>query len=101
MNTYSFQVDDSWKKSNMYIVAFIGDYDSTNPTNCVIENAESISFNALVTNIEQTMTSRVVARDYYTINGVKTAEDKLTKGVYIIRTTTSDGRVSSQKVLIP
>ena len=101
LNTYSFQVDDSWKKSNMYIVAFIGDYDSTKPANCVIENAESISFNALVTNIEQTTTSKVVARDYYTINGVKTAEDRLTKGVYIIRTTTSDGRVSSQKVLIP
>ena len=80
MNTYSFQVDDSWKKGNMYIVAFIGDYDSKNPTNCVIENAESISFNALATNVEQMATSTIISRDYYTLNGIKDNRRQTDKG---------------------
>ena len=37
-------VKDSWMKENLEIIAFVSGYDSTDATNCVIENAARIKF---------------------------------------------------------
>ena len=36
---YAFNVADGWNKDNLAIVAFVSDYDSTNPTACDVANA--------------------------------------------------------------
>ena len=36
---YSFDLDSSWKTDDLKVVAFISGYDSSNPTNCTVENA--------------------------------------------------------------
>ncbi len=36
---YSFDIDPTWKKGDIKAVASVGDYDSSNYTNCVVENS--------------------------------------------------------------
>lgn len=36
---YSFNLDSSWKNEDLKVVAFVSGYDSSNPTNCAVENA--------------------------------------------------------------
>lgn len=39
--TYSFGIDPSWLKDNMEVVAFVGNYNAEDPTDCVVDNAAS------------------------------------------------------------
>jgi hypothetical protein len=36
---YTFNVDKSWNKAKMQVIAFLGNYDSNDMTNCVIDNS--------------------------------------------------------------
>lgn len=36
---YTFTLDSSWKNEDLKVVAFVSAYDSSDPTNCTIENA--------------------------------------------------------------
>lgn len=37
--SYTFDLDSSWKKEDLKVVAFVSGYDSSDPTNCTVENA--------------------------------------------------------------
>ena len=40
--SYIFDLDPSWKKDDLKVVAFISGYDDRDPTNCTVENAAVI-----------------------------------------------------------
>lgn len=40
--TYTFNLDASWKKEDLKVVAIISGFDSSNVTNCVVENAAAV-----------------------------------------------------------
>ena len=46
--TYTDTIDDSWVKSNMYIVAFIGVYDAANPNNREVYNVNQVSLSSII-----------------------------------------------------
>lgn len=48
--TFTTTLDASWKPENMDIVAFISNYDKTDPVNCMVHNAETLPFRAFLGN---------------------------------------------------
>lgn len=44
--------------------------------------------------------SEIVAEEYYNLQGIRVDADRLTPGVYVVRSTTADGKVSTRKTLI-
>lgn len=41
--TYTFSLLPEWKKDDLKVVAFIAPYDSSNPTNCIVENCAVVT----------------------------------------------------------
>lgn len=104
--SFSFTVDPKWNVNNMRVVAFINNYDSTNPLNCPVFNSAEMRLAGL-TGIH-TITShgeyasvklegnRLVAGYGYHILGIfdlagrQVAENNIGKGIYIVKL--SNGR---------
>ena len=40
---YTFDLGNGWNKKNLQVVAYIGNYDSNDATNCVVENSIAVS----------------------------------------------------------
>ena len=40
---YTFEIDPSWNKEKLSVVAVLGNYDAANPANCTIENSAKAS----------------------------------------------------------
>ena len=94
--TCKFDIDNSWKKEDLKIIASVGNYDSSNPANCVIENtAVTVPDNA--TGIKETVSEKSMkeATTYYSIDGRQLSS--ISKGITIVRY--KDGSV--RKVLHP
>lgn len=114
---YTFEIDPSWNKEKLSVVAVLGNYDAANPANCTIENSAKAS---LVDDVEPEIPTGIVTMDDYheTImnNRKPTAQEccydqqgrqlplsailhrsSQTKGAYLVRYT--DGSV--KKVVIP
>ena len=94
--TCKFDIDNSWKKENLKIIASVGNYDSSNPANSVIENtAVTVPDNA--TGIKETLSEKSMkeAKTYYSIDGRQLSS--ISKGITIVRY--KDGSV--RKVLHP
>lgn len=90
--TYTFNLNSSWKKNDLKVIAFISGYDSKDPTNCVVEN---VAFTAPseATSVKTLNTNESEAVSHYSIDGRKLSNSQ--KGINIIRM--SDGTV--KKVL--
>lgn len=91
-DVYTFSVDQSWKKQDLYVLAFIDNYDSSDPTLCTIENVAETKFQTDATTgivgVSENSVQRVeVAR--YTVNGIRLKSPA--KGLNLIKY--SDGRV--------
>lgn len=114
---YTFEIDPSWNKEKLSVVAVLGNYDAANPANCTIENSAKAS---LVDDVEPEIPTGIVTMDDYheTImnNRKPTAQEccydqqgrglplsailhrsSQTKGAYLVRY--ADGSV--KKVVIP
>ena len=62
-----FNLDESWKKENMEVVALIFNYDSTDPTACGVDNAVCVqlvdnSTSTVMSPLEIPANARIVAR---------------------------------------
>lgn len=97
---YDFDIDPSWVKANMEVVAFVYNYDETDPANCAIDNAVAVSLmqhadtpHLAVSNSRSASDIRPVAE--YNLNGQRIVTRGVTKGIHIVRM--SDGTV--RKVL--
>lgn len=96
---YSFDIDTAWNPSNMQIVACIASYNSSDKTDCVIENVGAIPF-PLSTGINKTSQKKdLTHRDYYTLGGAKLNGNPTMAGIYIVTDRYSDGSVITQKML--
>lgn len=80
--TYTFTLDEAWKKEDLKVVAFISAYDSTDPTNCTVENtAVVVPAGEDVDGIKDAKASTTAAT-YYNLAGQKV--DKDYKGIVIV-----------------
>ena len=95
--TCTFALDDEWNRENLRLVAFVHDYDADDPTRCEVENATDITL-ADATGISAAGISRPSATAVYDLQGrrISTANQK---GLRIVRTTATDGAVTTRKVL--
>lgn len=73
--SYSFPVLKEWKQKDMKVIASVGNYDSSNPANCMIENsAIAIPDNATgIKNVADNEDAHFVV-GYYTIDGRQIAK---------------------------
>lgn len=94
--SYTFAIDPAWDKSQMEVVAILGNYDAANKLNCVVDNAGGAKFTDGTTTgigrLERNNAPTEVAR--YNILGEKLLNPR--KGLNII--VYSDG--SYRKVLV-
>lgn len=84
--TYTTTLDASWKPENMEIVAFVGNYDATNCTNCTVYNAEGCALegNDVVDGIgTPTVASSATIQAIYDLQGARL--DALRRGVNIVK----------------
>lgn len=82
--TYEFTVDETWNTSNLNLVAFINSYDKTDPSNCIIENVESVPFpsaESAIREVKAHATNQAPA--YYNLDGTRIQQPA--KGLYIER----------------
>lgn len=82
--TCSFDLNTSWKTGDMKLIASVGNYDSTNPGNCAIENSTVATFgnvNGIV--LARPATDKVVY-SYYSVNGMRLSKP-LENGVTIVK----------------
>ena len=82
----SFELNDKWNRSNLEIVAIVGQYDSANALNCRVENAGHAYFSG--SGINDINASGRTVTAYYDLFGVRLTEPPL-KGIFI--TVYSDG----------
>jgi len=79
---YTFTLDEAWKKEDLKVVAFISAYDSTDPTDCTVENtAVAVLAGDDVDGIKDAKASTTAAT-YYNLAGQKV--DKDYKGIVIV-----------------
>ncbi len=91
---YTFDIDPAWKKSDIKAVASVGDYDSTDYTNCVIENtAVAVPDATAAISRTETGNSAPTAVAFYSANG--TLLSSPSRGITVVRY--SDG--SCRKVI--
>ena len=106
-------VKDSWAEENLEIIAFVSGYDSTDATNCVIENAARIKF-AEVKGVDSVAGDGgadfyvcdgkvYVLQGYepevYSLNGFRVENERLDKGIYIVKVKTEEG-IQTGKVVV-
>ncbi len=95
--TYScaFDLDEEWKKNDLKVIAAVGDYDSTNPGNCQIENTALVKpYSATgIKDVDRQKTESTPTA-YYSTNGQRLLQPQ--KGINIVRL--SDG--TTRKVII-
>lgn len=93
--SYTFDLNAGWKTENLKVVAFMSDYDNTNPVNNLVYNCNAVSLTdpSGVTDVTGKITDNTeVAR--YTIDGQRINAPR--HGINIVKM--ADG--STRKVLI-
>ena len=82
--TYTFTLDEAWKKEDLKVVAFISAYDSTDPTACTVENtAVVVPAGEDVDAINDVNTKDTTPAAYYNLDGTRL--NAPTKGINIVR----------------
>lgn len=100
--TYGMTLSDGWKRQHLQLVTFVSGYDSTDPLNCVIENAESLALSDIsTTGIREVKTTdaKVLREELYTPGGTRVGTAGSTRGLMIKRTVYADGTSKTEKVI--
>ena len=95
--TTTFTLSDEWNRDNLRLVAFVHDYDADDPTRCEVENATDISLTD-ATGISDPRISHPLTTVVYDLQG-RRLNAAGQKGLRIVRTTSPDGTVTTQKYL--
>ena len=90
---YTFNLDSSWKTSDLKVVAIISGYDSSDATNCVVENA-AVVIPGTETGIEGYSVDNVREAGRYSLDGRQMTAPQ--RGLNIVRM--SDGSI--KKVVV-
>lgn len=100
--TYGMALSDGWKRQNLQLVTFVGGYDSADPLNCVIENAESLALSDVSTSgvrEAEAGATKVLREEYYTIDGTRLNAQRAARGLLIKRTVYADGTSRAEKII--
>lgn len=81
--TYTFTLDSGWKTDDLKVIAFISGYDSSDATNCVVENVAITVPSEIETGISSISLTNETTADFYSIDGRK--KTTLEKGINIVR----------------
>ncbi|MBR2459342.1 MAG: Omp28-related outer membrane protein [Bacteroidaceae bacterium] len=81
--TYTFTLDSAWKTDDLKVIAFISGYDSSDATNCVVENVAFTVPSEIETGISSISLTNETTADFYSIDGRK--RTTLEKGINIVR----------------
>lgn len=81
--TYTFTLDSAWKTDDLKVIAFISGYDSSDATNCVVENVAITLPSEIETGISSISLTNETTADFYSIDGRK--KTTLEKGINIVR----------------
>lgn len=99
---YTFDLDSSWKTDDLKVIAFVSGYDSSDPTNCVVENVahtkagESTEpITAFKTLDAEVQESRTV---YYDLTGRQVPNPS--NGLFIKAVTYKNGKTVTRKVIL-
>lgn len=93
--TYAFDLDETWKKDDLKVIAAVGDYDSTNPANCQIENTAMCKpYSTDGIHDVNRQTSQKTQKAYYSVNGQRLNQPQ--RGINIVRLPNG----STQKLLV-
>lgn len=90
--SYTFNLDPSWKLSDLKVIAFMAPYDSSDPTKCVVENV-AVTAPAFSSAITATDDGTATVTESYTLDGRRAST--LAKGLNIVKM--SDG--TAKKVI--
>lgn len=87
--TYSctFSLNPDWKTADMKLIAAVGNYDSTNPGNCEIENSTFVSVGTttgIITADGYGNDAAPTAPKYFTVGGLPISNTSV-PGVYIVK----------------
>ncbi len=85
---WSFNLNNDWKVGNMYIVAYVSNYDPEDATNCEVANSarlESKDWKNVTTGISTTLVGHESPKEYYTLYGEKVSGGNIPAGVYIVK----------------
>lgn len=97
--TYSctFSLNPEWKTADMKLIAAVGNYDSTNPANCEIENSTFVSLGTTtgITTVGGNENGAApTAAKYFTVGGTPVSDISV-PGVYIVK----DGK-GTRKIVV-
>ena len=111
---YSYIIPTAWNADNMRVVAFVNNYDSSNPKNCMVYNTcetkvdttngiEDIydspaDVNLWYDNGSLHVTEGYMINSIYDITG--TAVQNVVSGVYIVKITSPNGHSVVRKIII-
>ena len=112
---YEFSIKDKWITNNMEIIAFVGDYDSEDISNFVIENSIMHEFTDFYyDSINDTDFDNIqikvngnniiiegenIEYSIHSINGVQTKSDNLPPGIYIVNIKSNNNSTSHKFII--
>jgi hypothetical protein len=95
----TFDIDPSFNRQRMHIVAFINAYDSSDTGNCKVENVNGLNVRDISTGIENINNGdmkRISSIDYFSIDGTQISKP-VDKGIYIVKTNYDNGSSFTHK----
>lgn len=95
--TYEFEIEDDWNTENLNIVAVVGNVNSDDRMDNVIDNAEEISLISSSASVAEINADTTILRtDYFDLSGYRVAAS--TPGFKIAVKTLSDGTLITEKL---
>lgn len=86
--TNTFKIDSSWNKDNMEVIAFLCNYDGSNPANCAIDNTVRVPLIAApsyITTAIHNVTSAADTREVARYDAMGNRVDGNARGLVIVK----------------
>lgn len=81
-----FAINPNWVRENLQVVAFIGNYNASNPLDREVENTAGVGYEDFdTTGIGDITLGEIDEAEVYTLSGVKVERANLTPGIYVVR----------------
>lgn len=93
----SVPLDDTWKRENLSVVAFVNEYNPNNVAQCQVFNSNASLVGT--SGIPLPVSTEVTEQTYYNMSGIKMSNPE--GGIYLRRTCLSDGTTIIDKVVLP
>lgn len=98
-NEYVFEIDPEWNKKTLKAVAVVGNYNSENYKDCVVNNVECVSLFTGNSNVTGAIAEKTVQHEIWTNPAGFVIDGDTYRGVAIKTTLYSDGSKKSVKIV--